>query len=90
MIHASISRMHACIFIKKEGGGVYLVDIGSKAGTTVNSKALENSVPILLEKGAILRFGKSSRSYEVDIDYRHIEKILEASKKEMEKDLCIL
>ena len=52
---------------------MYLVDIGSKAGTFVNDQKLENSVPILLEKGAIIRFGMSSRSYEVDIDYSHIE-----------------
>jgi len=60
----SLSRRHARIFC--EGGAVYLADLGSKNGTTVNGVPVQHSIS-RLKSGDVLAFGKSL-SYRVQLE----------------------
>jgi pSer/pThr/pTyr-binding forkhead associated (FHA) protein len=48
LLHESISRQHAAIVMEKTKG-VQLVDLGSRAGTKLNGKSLDNCIPMQLK-----------------------------------------
>jgi len=51
-----ISRIHATLECNE--AGVYLMDLGSRNGTSINGKALGAFNPCYLNDGDVLRFGK--------------------------------
>jgi pSer/pThr/pTyr-binding forkhead associated (FHA) protein len=61
---ASLSRRHARIFC--EHGAVYLADLGSKNGTTVNGAPLRQAI-VKLQSGDVLGLGKAL-SYKVKLE----------------------
>jgi pSer/pThr/pTyr-binding forkhead associated (FHA) protein len=63
-LSADLSRRHARIFC--EHGAVYLADLGSKNGTTVNGAALKQAITALHD-GDVLGFG-STLSYRVQLE----------------------
>ncbi|KAK9809657.1 hypothetical protein WJX73_001361 [Symbiochloris irregularis] len=62
--HASVSRRHAHLTAESTGG-VSLTDLGSAHGTNVDGLWLRPNAPKQLRVGSILRFGGSTRFYEV-------------------------
>lgn len=76
--HPSLSRQHAVLFVRREGRGVFLVDIGSKAGTFVDKTQLKPNEPVRLRQGSKVAFGASTREYLVEIDFSRIESLLQA------------
>ena len=87
LLHESISRHHAAFVIDKERG-VMLVDLGSKAGTTLDGKPLNPYVPTSIPKrGAQVTFGMSSRVYQVQPDYSRMERAVVARQRYLEKEM---
>jgi pSer/pThr/pTyr-binding forkhead associated (FHA) protein len=66
---ADLSRRHARIF--SEHGAVYLADLGSKNGTTVNGIALKQSIT-KLHNGDLLGLG-SALSYRVQLEHSEVQ-----------------
>jgi pSer/pThr/pTyr-binding forkhead associated (FHA) protein len=66
---ADLSRRHARIF--SEHGAVYLADLGSKNGTTVNGIALKQSIT-KLRNGDLLGLG-SALSYRVQLEHSEVQ-----------------
>ena len=90
LLHESISRQHAAIVIDKEKG-VQLVDLGSRAETKLDDKAITPCIPVSLKKsGNEITFGLSSRRYRVTVDYSRMERAVENQQKELEKEMEIL
>ena len=66
--------MHAALAMDQEKGLV-LIDLGSENGTTLNGIPIESNVPTLVQqKGDIVTFGASTRSYKVNVDYSRMLK----------------
>ncbi|CAE8656513.1 unnamed protein product, partial [Polarella glacialis] len=61
MNHGSISRQHAAVTLG--GAGMFLTDLNSGHGVTVNGKKLEKNVPTLLKADSRITFGASTRQY---------------------------
>lgn len=59
--HPSTSRLHSVL--QFEGNAVYLVDLGSTHGTTLNQKRLTPLLYHRLHVGAQFALGQSTRSY---------------------------
>jgi len=69
LLHESISGVHAAFVVDKENGAM-LIDLGSEYGTTLNGVELEQNVPAKIkQKGDVVVFGASTRSYKVKVDY---------------------
>uniref|UniRef100_A0A7S0Q8H9 protein-tyrosine-phosphatase n=1 Tax=Coccolithus braarudii TaxID=221442 RepID=A0A7S0Q8H9_9EUKA len=60
--HPSASRQHA-VLVHHQNGGVYMVDLKSSHGTSVNGKRLVAHEPCRLREGAAVTFGASARQY---------------------------
>ena len=88
--HPSLSRQHAVLFTRRAGKGVFLVDIGSKAGTFINGEKLRPFEPQRLAEGNKVNFGASTRDYKVSIDFSRIELLLQQEKKAMERELALM
>lgn len=58
---ASVSKMHARF--DERGGKVCVCDLNSTNGTVVNGETIKINMPIPLEPGDTLRFGRSSFTY---------------------------
>ena len=58
--HPSVSRQHAVIQ-HRDSGGVWLMDLGSTHGTTINKKACPSRAYVALPPGAMVRLGSGSR-----------------------------
>jgi len=61
MQHESISRQHARIV--RQGEGLFVVDLGSAHGTTLDGRPLLTNTLVRLDPGAQLHFGASTRLY---------------------------
>lgn len=61
MNHESISRKHA--EVSRQGMFMFLTDLGSAHGTSVDGQKLAKSSPVRLNRGANIRFGASTRIY---------------------------
>ena len=55
-----VSRQHAVIQ-HRDSGGVWLMDLGSTHGTTINKKACPSRAYVALPPGAMVRLGSGSR-----------------------------
>eukprot|EP00967_Tisochrysis_lutea_P082528 scaffold114259_cov31-Tisochrysis_lutea.AAC.1 len=64
--HPSISRRHAA-FVRDKSRGVLLVDLASKAGTTLNGRRVPPSMGVTVENDAKIVFGGSSRTHVVQV-----------------------
>ncbi|KAK9816993.1 hypothetical protein WJX72_007967 [[Myrmecia] bisecta] len=62
--HASISRQHAQL-TTDAAGLLYLTDLGSAHGTNVDGVWIRPKAPRQLAKGAVFKFGGSTREYKV-------------------------
>jgi len=62
--HPSISRQHSAI-VHGSSGNIYLIDLGSSHGTSLNKKRVPNDKREVLRDGDIIRFGASTREYHV-------------------------
>ncbi|XP_073010400.1 uncharacterized protein [Typha latifolia] len=60
--HPTISRYHAVLQFKRDGG-VFLYDLGSTHGTSVNKNQVKKKVYTEIHVGDVIRFGLSSRLY---------------------------
>ncbi|GAB5360689.1 hypothetical protein AAMO2058_000648700 [Amorphochlora amoebiformis] len=60
--HQSISRQH-CVLQHREGGLVYLYELGSTHGTKVNKKKIPPRDHFQINIGDVIKFGESSRLY---------------------------
>ncbi|KAL3629489.1 hypothetical protein CASFOL_026711 [Castilleja foliolosa] len=60
--HPTISRFHA-VLQYKSNGGVYLFDLGSTHGTSINKSQVKKRVYVDLRVGDVIRFGQSTRLY---------------------------
>jgi len=89
MLHPSVSRTHAILIVDADSN-VQLIDPGSKAGTTIDDNPLTLNVPYLLKNNQNVRFGESSRTYTVSLDYSKVSRTFELEKNKLESDLKIL
>mmetsp|Transcript_14144 Transcript_14144/g.21160 ORF Transcript_14144/g.21160 Transcript_14144/m.21160 type:complete len:777 (-) Transcript_14144:162-2492(-) len=64
--HQSISRKHAVLFFGEQGS-VYLMDLGSSHGTSVDGRKIEHGKPVLVACNSEIRFGQSSRRYVLSV-----------------------
>jgi len=62
--HPSISRQHSAI-VHGSSGNIYLIDLGSSHGTSLNKKRVPGDKREVLRDGDIIRFGASTREYHV-------------------------
>jgi len=60
--HPSISRVHFAL-VHHAQGDIYIIDLGSGHGCSLNHKQLEKNKPTKLEANAVLQAGASSRTY---------------------------
>ena len=60
--HASISRLHAVV-VHHRDGRVFLADLGSTHGTSVDERRIAAGHYVRLYDGATVRFGASTRAY---------------------------
>ena len=60
--HPSVSRRHAAL-VRDANRGLLLIDLGSKAGTTLNGRPLPPLVGAKVRDGSVFVFGGSSRGY---------------------------
>lgn len=89
LTHPSISRQHLVILVDKTLG-VVIVDLGSKAGTFVNSERIEQHIPRELKKGDWFGVAESTRSYSITIDYKEVQEYLDKKHRGLQMDLKIL
>mmetsp|Transcript_33667 Transcript_33667/g.96666 ORF Transcript_33667/g.96666 Transcript_33667/m.96666 type:complete len:397 (+) Transcript_33667:87-1277(+) len=61
MQHDSVSRQHAALI--RRGDTIYVADLGSAHGSTLNGAPLQSEVPTKLSAGDRLVFGASTRTY---------------------------
>ena len=87
--HPSVSRRHAALLRDKERG-LLVIDLASKAGTTLDGKRLPPSVGIPLRDGGVLVFGGSSRAYTVRLHERDALELLEAQHAALTAQLAAL
>ena len=69
--HDSVSREHAAI-VHAFNGAAFVVDLASRFGTTVNGTKAEPNKYIEIAEGAKLRFGASTREYELTRKAEHV------------------
>ena len=74
--HSSISRRHAIILHRNSDGTLHLMDLGSAKGTTVNEVKIDPNVPTELRDGDLVRFGRSTREYTVDMRQASVQTTL--------------
>lgn len=60
--HPSVSRRHAAL-VRDKSRGLLLIDLASKAGTTLDGRRVPPCTAVPLKQGAKIVFGGSSRSY---------------------------
>lgn len=89
LTHPSISRQHLVVLVDKKLG-VAIVDLGSKAGTFVNSERIPPHIPKELKKGDWFGLAESTRSYSVTIDYKEVQDYLDKKHRNLQMDLKIL
>jgi|JI6StandDraft_1071083.scaffolds.fasta_scaffold00688_17 pSer/pThr/pTyr-binding forkhead associated (FHA) protein len=82
--HKSISRSHCCIFTDSSSK-VIVIDLGSSAGTFVNSVKLEQFHPHPLSAADVIIMGMSTRKYVVLIDRKELEEYAEARASQLKK-----
>ena len=76
----TISRFHSCIYFSSETE-VVLIDLNSTHGTNLNKNRMESLLQYRLNKGDVIRFGTSERSYTIDIDWSEMEENLKNAEK---------
>eukprot|EP01029_Cantina_marsupialis_P031511 TRINITY_DN9128_c0_g1_i2.p1 TRINITY_DN9128_c0_g1~~TRINITY_DN9128_c0_g1_i2.p1 ORF type:complete len:150 (-),score=37.24 TRINITY_DN9128_c0_g1_i2:168-617(-) len=83
--HPSISRQHAVIQFG-ENDDLYICDLGSSHGTSVNHSQIAAKTYQPLKVGHVIKFGQSTRFYHVTGPERFMEEEIEteAMKKERE------
>lgn len=59
--HESCSRQHAAV--TRQDGHLFITDLGSQHGTTVDGRKLVKNVPIRLSSGNNVKLGASTRSF---------------------------
>lgn len=89
MLHPSISRTHA-ILIVDANSNVQLIDPGSKAGTQINDEMMSLNYPYALKNGQVVKFGESTRTYKVSLDFSKVTRTFELERSKLENDLKIL
>ena len=88
MTHQSISRRHAMIIVDSKLG-VCVMDLGSKCGSFLDNKKLEQCFPYKISNDSILTFGLSTRRYLVKFDYTAVEKYVAIKTKNIAKEIKI-
>lgn len=68
--HPTISRRHAAILHKGETGEMYMMDLGSAQGTSVNQKPVKANEVILLAQGDKVQFGQSTRTFTLEMNLK--------------------
>jgi len=89
MAHKSISRFHAAVIFDKVKGPC-LLDLNSKAGSYIDSVKLKPNIPEAVMNKSEITFGKSTRSYRLNIDFTPVERQLKKKITTISKDLKIL
>ena len=85
LMHASISRCHAALIIDKKIGAM-IIDLLSKASTTLNGEKLIGLVGRSIKIGDQIQFGQSTRTYLVkNIDYSKMQKAFEKEAQDLER-----
>jgi len=87
--HPSVSRRHAALLRDKERG-LLVIDLASKAGTTLDGKRLPPSTGIPLRDGGVLVFGGSSRAYTARLHEVDALALLEAQHAALTAQLAAL
>jgi|UniRef100_A0A7S4LMV6 hypothetical protein len=62
--HPSISRVHVAL-VHHQSGSLFLIEMGTKYGTTINGKAAPKLSPVKLHVGDSFKVAESSREYVV-------------------------
>jgi len=90
LAHPTSSRKHALFaFDRDSPTGVVLVDLASKAGSTVDGVAALALVPMTIRSGAELAFGiGSSRTYAVTIDQSRMIGALEQKQRQLHDEIA--
>ena len=87
LLHESISDVHAAIAFDQEKGLV-LIDLASEHGTCLNGSVIQPNVPTEVRKrGDLIKFGASTRSYKVSVDYSRMLKAQEEELKKLQKEM---
>ena len=68
--HDTVSRVHAAVLCGGIKNDVMVVDLKSSKGTCVNGTAIAPHVPVRLNDGDVLQFGRSERTYTVALGMR--------------------
>jgi predicted NAD-dependent protein-ADP-ribosyltransferase YbiA (DUF1768 family) len=84
--HPSVSRQHAALLVDSELGPS-VVDLGSKHGTWLGTSKLRVGIAAPLQSGDRLRFGCSSKEYQVEVDYADVTRLIERKKRQLDAEL---
>jgi len=91
-LHPSVSRKHAMVVHTKadlahRAGGVALLDLGSKAGTSLNGVPLKAPYLLVpLAQGSIITLGASTRHYVVSFDISAQIRALEQRERDLMRE----
>eukprot|EP00928_Gymnodinium_smaydae_P079462 TRINITY_DN63384_c0_g1_i1.p1 TRINITY_DN63384_c0_g1~~TRINITY_DN63384_c0_g1_i1.p1 ORF type:complete len:672 (+),score=197.76 TRINITY_DN63384_c0_g1_i1:58-2073(+) len=92
-LHPSVSREHAMILhtkadIGRKTGGVVIMDLGSKAGLSINGQKVEHSFVMMpLKNEDSFKLGASTRDYVVKVNLRSQIEILEQQQRDLLREV---
>jgi len=91
-LHPSVSREHAMIVhtkshLARRTGGVALVDLGSKAGTSVSGRQLKAFVMEPLKNNDSIKLGASTRVYMFKVNLQSQIALLEQQERELIREV---
>jgi len=93
LLHPSLSREHAMLLhtrskLARRSQGIVLLDLGSKAGTSIGERKLPHSwVMEPVRNGDIIRLGASTRTLEVKVNLASQIEQLEAQERALRKEV---
>ena len=65
MEHGSISRVH-CVFVHHRKGSVYVIDLGSNNGVTINGQRIPSKQTVKITESDEVKIGASSRIFRLN------------------------
>lgn len=92
-LHPSVSREHAILihtrsWVAKKTGGLALIDLGSKSGTSISGRKIPHAWTMEpVKNGDSIKLGVSTRDYLFSVNLKHQIELLEQQERELMKEV---